>query len=351
MQTIELPNGRRLGRDEPCFIVAELGQNHQGEVYTAIRLLLRVHEAGVDAVKFCKRNIPSELTAAARAAPYNGPQSFGETYGEHREALELSRADLGHIQGRMAMNEWDEVMFATACDKQSVDDVETAIAPPLYKIASRDLTNIPLIEYVADLGKPIVLSTGMVGQTGDEDDLTRAIRCIRNYHDMIIVLQCTSSYPTANADVGLRMMDVYRKRFGVMTGLSDHTPGIVMAQAAAARGAVMIEKHITLARGMRGTDHACSLEPDGITRLVRNIRAVEEAMQPRLPDISEARAKLGRSLVTTRPIPQGTTIAEGDLCLKSPGHGFGWHQRDEVIGRRVKATLPGDVTIEASDLE
>ena len=113
----------------------------------------------------------------------------------------------------------------------------------------------------------------------------------------------------------------------------------------------MVEKHITLARAMKGTDHACSLEPDGIARLVRNIRAVEEALQPTEPDVSEARAKLGRSLVTTRPIPQGETITESHLCLKSPGTGFSWRQRGEVIGRRVKVTLPADVTIEAKDLE
>jgi sialic acid synthase SpsE len=247
----------------------------------------------------------------------------------------------------MRINEWHEVMFATACDIKSVDEVEAAIDPPLYKIASRDIDNLPLIDHVARLGKPVVLSAGMA----TELKLGRAIACVRQYHKQIIVMQCTSNYPTANSDVNLRRIEEIRDECCVLTGLSDHTSGIVMAQAAAARGAVMVEKHITLDRAMKGTDHACSLEPQGIARLVRNIRAVEEEMQTTVPDISEARAKLGRSLVTTRPIPQGETIEESHLCLKSPGTGYSWHQRDEVIGKRAKVTLPADVTIMSDDLE
>ncbi len=353
MQTIQLPSGRRIGENEPCFVVAEIGQNHNGGkdgVYTAVRLLMAAHAAGVDAVKFCKRDVESDLTAAARAAPYLGPSSFGETYGEHREHLELSGDELEHIKARMAMNEWEEVMFATACDIKSVDAIEAAIDPPLYKIASRDIDNLPLIEYVARLGKPVVLSAGMWNHSTNA--LSNAIGVIHEAHnDKIIVLQCTSNYPTANKDVGLRRIEEIRENYGVLTGLSDHTSGIVMAQAAAARGAVMVEKHITLARAMKGTDHACSLEPDGITRLVRNIRAVEDAMQTTVPDVSEAQKKLGRSLVTNRPIPQGTIIKEHQLCLKSPGTGYGWHQRSEVLGRRMKLTLPADVTITRDDLE
>lgn len=353
MNTIELPNGRRIGEDEPCFVVAEIGQNHDGDAYNAVRLIKVAHDAKVDAVKFCKRDIESDLTAAARAAPYTGPNSFGETYGEHREALELSGKELAHIKARMAMNEWPEVMFATACDIKSVDEVEAAIDPPLYKIASRDIDNLPLIEHVARLGKPVVLSAGMARQrdSGEVCPLFDAIATVRKHHDKLIVLQCTSNYPTAKADVGLRRIAEIRESYGCLVGLSDHTPGITMAQAAAAMGAVMVEKHITHARVLKGSDHACSLEPDGIKRLVRNIRAVEAAMQTTVPDVSEARAKLARSLVTTQPIPQGETITESHLCLKSPGTGYSWHQRDEVVGRRAKLTLPADVTITSDDLE
>lgn len=350
MNTIELPGGRRIGENEPCFVVAEIGQNHDGDAYNAVRLIKVAHDAGVDAVKFCKRDIESDLTAAARAAPYPGPNSFGETYGEHREALELSGKEYAHIKDRMRMNEWPEVMFATACDIKSVDEVEAAIDPPLYKIASRDIDNLPLIEYVARLGKPVVLSAGM--WDGWDARLSDAVGCIHKAgNGDIIVLQCTSNYPTANKDVGLRRIAEIRESYGCLVGLSDHTPGITMAQAAAAMGAVMVEKHITHARVLKGTDHAGSLEPDGIKRLVRNIRAVEAAMQTTVPDVSEARAKLSRSLVTTRPIPQGETITESHLCLKSPGTGYSWHQRGEVIGRRVKVTLPADVTIRSDDLE
>lgn len=343
--TIELPGGQRIGEGEPCFVVAEIGQNHQGDVYTAVRLCKAAADAEADAVKFCKRDIASDLTAAAANEPYNGPQSFGTTYYEHRRHLELSPADYEHILGRIGMNDWPQAMFATACDIESVADIETAIAPPLYKIASRDIDNEPLLRCVAKLGKPVVLSSGM----GTMQEIGAAIEIVRAYHDRIILLQCRSEYPTADADVGLGRIRRYREFFNVLTGLSDHTPGIVAAQAGATLGAVMVEKHMTLARAMKGTDHACSLEPDGIKRLVRNIRLGEAmAGEPKNND-APSRLKLGRSLTTTRVIPQGSTVTEDAVCLKSPGTGVRWSERGHVIGHVAKVTLASDVTIMAGD--
>lgn len=348
---ITLSTGRKLGADHPCFVVAEIGQNHNGDVYTAVRLLKAAHDAGVDAAKLCKRHIPSDLTAAARRQPYCGPQSFGPTYGEHREKLELTRRDYAHLKDRMRYNQWPEILFATVCDIPSLEDVEVALDPPLYKIASRDLDNLPLLCAVADTHKPVVLSTGMAR---DESEIGAALEVITRRHDKIVLMVCTSEYPTPNDHVHLWRLHWFRRFFGCLVGLSDHTPGIVAAQAAATLGACMIEKHLTLSRAMKGTDHAASLEPDGMARLVRNIREVEQMRglpQPLsgLHD-GQARKKLGRSLVTAREIPAGKRIELADLCLKSPGDGLPWASVTSVIGATTRRALPADVTIQASDL-
>lgn len=343
---IELSTGRKIGPDEPCFVVAEIGQNHQGDVYTAVRLLRAAHEAGVDAVKFQKRHIPSDLTTAARDAPYDNPHSFGATYGEHREALELRADEFRHLKNRMTYNQWPQVLFVTCCDKHSAAEIEEAINPPLYKVASRDLNNLPLIDYLARLGKPLILSTGMAAR----GEIEAALTCVRKHHNQIILMYCVSEYPTPDDHVALLRIAELRDTYDVHVGFSDHTVGIHLAQAAVVLGAVVIEKHITLARCMKGTDHAGSLEADGLKRLTRNIAGIQAAMDYAQwvvnPDTLPARKKLGRSLVTTQAISKGETIDEEDLCLKSPGTGLAWNERDKVIGRKATCDIEADVTID-----
>lgn len=341
MEPIQLPNGRRIGPGEQPFVVAEIGQNHNGDVYTATRLLKAAHDAGVDAVKFCKRHIPSDLTRAARDAPYPGPQSFGATYGEHREALELSIDEYAHLKERMEYNEWPEVFFSTVCDLHSLEELERVIDPPLYKIASRDLWNEPLLDAVARTGKPVILSTGMkLMRSG----LLLPLGSIRRYHNQIIVLYCVSHYPTPDREIELvRIREL--EECGVLAGYSDHTSGITMCQAAAAMGAVVIEKHITLARAMKGTDHACSLEPHGMAKMTRNVKATWQACSQRstcCPDTLETWRKLGRSLVASHDMPAGYIITAADLVLKSPGTGIGWQNRDQIIGGRATVNIPAD---------
>jgi sialic acid synthase SpsE len=349
MQTIELPNGRKIGRGEPCFIVAEIGQNHQGDVDTAVRLLKMAHEAGVDAVKLCKRDINSDLTRAAQLEPYTGPQSFGATYGEHRRALELTAKDYGHLKDRMRCNDWPEILFSTVCDQKSADEMAAAIDPPLYKIASRDLDNLPLLEHVARFGKPMIVSTGMAC---DFDEIDAAVETIWQHHKQLCLLYCVSEYPTPIERLDLNIIRRFRQRYNVIAGLSDHTPGIVAAQAAATLGACIIEKHITLARAMKGTDHAASLEADGITKLVRNIRLTETMKQPKPfePGSDANRSKLGRSLVAARTIHPCEIIGEADVCLKSPGTGVRWADRGKVIGQQARTQISADTTLHASDV-
>jgi sialic acid synthase SpsE len=353
--TIELPNGRKIGDGQPCFIVGEIGQNHQGDVYTALRTIQACHEAGVDAVKLTKRHIPSDMTAAMRRQPYDNPNSFGGTYGEHREHLELRIEDYAHLKERMKYNEWPEVLFATACDTVSVELLEAHLDPPMYKVASRDIDNMDLLWLLGCTGKPVILSTGML--TNDSGPLARAISMIRRngQHNNIVVLACRSVYPTPYELCDLSRLRTIRERFNVLVGMSDHTIGIMIPIAALAMGACMIEKHVTLSRAMKGTDHACSLEPDGIRRVVRDIRNLEKAMQPAdmetlYEQIRPAREKLGRSLVTTCDVRPGEVITPRHVTLKSPGTGIPYAERHAIIGSVARVAIPADTTIQLSDV-
>ena len=349
-EAITISSGRTIGPGYPCFVVAEIGQNHNGDVYTATRLLKAAHDAGVDAVKFCKRDIPSDLTEEAYNAPYAGPNAFGPTYGTHREALELSAAEYVHLNERMRYNEWQEVFFATACDQKSVDIIEETICPPLYKIASRDLDNLPLLRYVSRFKKPIILSTGMAR---NDAEIWAAIEIVRDAGCGVVLLVCTSEYPTPNNHVRLWRLEEYRRTFGVLVGLSDHTPGITAGIVGAALGACIVEKHLTLSRSMKGTDHAASLEPDGMRRMVAKIREVEEMMRRDdggFVDVTPAREKLGRSLVSARPITKGAVIGWPDLTLKSPGNGIAYANAALLLGKAARQDIPADVTLSECDV-
>jgi sialic acid synthase SpsE len=351
---ISLPNGRKIGPGQPCFVVAEIGQNHQGDAYTALRLIGEAHKAGVDAVKFCKRHIPSDLTLEGRSTPYDNPHSFGETYGEHRAALELDISEYRHLIERMRYNEWPEIFFATACDIVSADELELHVNPPMYKIASRDLDNLPLIDHVAGFGKPVILSAGMM----ESDDVSRALGVVRRHHHQVMILYCVSEYPTPVEHIDLGVMQMMEARYHCPVGFSDHTAGIVAAQTAATLGVAMVEKHFTLARAMKGTDHAGSLEPEGMARLVRNIRIAEEIQQPLSSEVIyekrdavwKTRQKLGRSIVAARCIMEGERITEDMLTLKSPGSGLRWSERTKILGQLAVRLIPTDTMIQETDV-
>lgn len=337
-------NGQSIGDDRPTYVVAEIGQNHNGDAYTAIRLAGMANACGADAVKFCKRDLASELTAAAAARPYDNRNSFGATYGEHRAALELSEPDYKTLKQRIEYNEWRVTMFATACDIPSVELLER-VGVPAYKVASRDIDNHPLLREIALTRKPVIISTGM----SDMEEIEDAIKAIESVHNRIVLLHCTSAYPTKNEDVNLRVIPELRKCFGHLVGLSDHTPGIDASVAAVHYGACMIEKHITFSRAARGTDHAGSLEQEGLRRLVQKVRIAEQQRgdetKQRLPAVRPFEDKLRRSLVARRDIASGETVTEADVCLKSPGTGVGWRHRHAVIGHAAKVDIAADTTI------
>ena len=348
LPSIDVAEDCTIGDDQPCFVIAEIGQNHNGDMEIARRLIDTAATCGASAVKFCKRHIPSELTKEAYNASYVGPNSFGETYGQHREFLELSVDDYRALCQHATKA--GILFFSTACDQHSVDDLEE-VGVSLYKLASRDLTNLPLIDYMARTGKPIIASCGMDSRA----DIGHCLDTIRHHHNKIVLMHCTSSYPTAMEDVNLRALHSLRSEFNVLVGLSDHTIGIVVPVVAAAMGAVAVEKHVTLARHMKGTDHACSLEPDGLRRVLRDIRNIEMALgdgEKRVPESTIAAAqKLRRSLVMRVPLQKGDIVEESMLTLKCPGTGLLWRERHKIVGHRAVRFIEADSTIYPDDFE
>ncbi len=348
LPAIEIPRHGTLGGGARCLVVAEIGQNHNGRIHLARDLIAAAATAHVDGVKFCKRDMDCELTAEAAARPYRNANSFGPTYGEHRRALELSHQDYAELS-RLA-RQLGVLFFATACDPPSVDML-CELDVPLFKVASRDLTNLPLLDYLARTGRPLVLSCGM----DDEVGISAALDTVRRHHSQIVLLQCTSAYPTTLEEINLAAMQTLSQQFEVLVGMSDHSPGSLVPVLAAALGAVMVEKHFTLDRSLRGTDHACSLEPPELVEMVDQIRQAEKARGSHLkqvPDsVRHARHKLGRVLVSREAIAAGTVLTESMLCLKSGGPGLGWLERDQIVGRRALAPIPANVRLLPADFE
>jgi len=341
-------SGQLVGDGKPCFIIAEIGQNHNGSVDLAKKLIDMSVRCGANAVKFQKRDIPSELTKEAYDKPYDNPNSFGKTYGEHREFLELNEEQ--HKELREYAQAQGITYFCTPCDVPSVELLER-IGCPYYKVASRDLTNIPLLEKLGKTGKPVIISTGMASI----EDIDDALNALGLGNDQVVIMQCTSEYPCAIENVNLKAMLSLREKYGYLTGLSDHTSGVVVSTAAAVMGATMIEKHVTLDRTMKGTDQPGSLEEAGLKKLVEYIRAVELAMGDGIKDVNPstkaAKEKLARSITSKVNIKKGDILTEEMLCLKSPGTGLKWREKGLIIGKKCLHDIDQDVTLKIEDFE
>lgn len=347
---LKITEKRSIGTDHPCFIVAEIGQNHNGDLEIAKKLIDMSALCQVDAVKFVKRHIPSELTKEAYNKSYPCPQSFGEIYGKHREFLELTIDQ--HKEIADYAEEKGLIYFSTVCDIESLKELEQ-IDIPLYKVASRDITNIPLIEEIAKIKKPIILSTGLATIT-DIDDV---VNIIKKYHNKFGILNCTSEYPAEYGHLHLRRMNTYKSKYNCVVGFSGHTVGIVMPVIAVALGANIVEKHITLARTMKGTDHSGSLEFQGLYRVVRDIRNLElalgeEKLREKLEEfLIPTKVKLMRSLVSKQYLKKGTVITEDKVALKSPGDGIIWRESYKIVGKLAKVDIEEDVQLKLDMVE
>ncbi len=336
------------------YIIGEIGQNHNGEVEIAKKLIDEIskpvtdflfgqHLAPMNAVKLTRRDLNEELSASAMMRPYLNEHSFGKTYGEHRQALELD--DEQHFELYRYTKEKGLDFVETLCAKGCLSMLRL-FTPDRLKVASRDLTNLPLLAAMAETKIPMILSTGMGGQ----QELDDALSVITRYHSDISILHCLSQYPSEYKNINLESIRFLHDRYPEYTiGYSDHSIGIVVPVAAVALGAKIIEKHVTLNRNMKGTDHRGSLEPEGIWRMVRDIRNIEMAMGQYGLSASEVtretRTKLERSIATNRTIRKGETISENDLHLLSPGDGFKWAEKNQVVGKTAAQDIEKDEII------
>ncbi|MCP9236787.1 N-acetylneuraminate synthase family protein [Lewinella sp. JB7] len=331
-----------IGDGYPTFVIAEIGQNHNGDVQTAKNLIDMAVRCGADAVKFQKRDIPSELTREAFDRAYDSPNSFGKTYGEHRIFLELNEEQ--HLELKEYAMSQGVPYFCTPCDVPSVEMMER-IGVPFYKVASRDLTNLPALAAMAKTGKPVIISTGMASH----EDIEDALEVLGKDRQDIVILQCVSQYPADMENVNLQAMHTLRERYHKITGFSDHTAGIIASVAASVMGAAVIEKHITLSRAMKGSDQAGSLEEPGLKKMIEYIRLSEKAKGDGVkvvnPATLAAKEKLARSVTSNRNIPKGTVVTEDMLCLKSPGTGLSWKNRSQIVGKISQKDIEADTTL------
>uniref|UniRef100_A0A6P4ER58 N-acetylneuraminate-9-phosphate synthase n=1 Tax=Drosophila rhopaloa TaxID=1041015 RepID=A0A6P4ER58_DRORH len=359
--------------DDAVYIIAEIGQNHQGCLETAKKMIYEAKKSGCHCVKFQKSNLPAKFTQPALDREYISDHAWGRTYGEHKEYLEFSKDQYLKLQ---AYSEEINVDFtASAMDECSLDFL-VELNVPFIKIGSGDANNFPLLKKASRLDLPLVISTGM--QT--METIERIVQTMedagkRDY----ALMHCVSSYPTAPKDSKLQLISMLKRRFpDVPIGYSGHELGVVISQAAVLLGARIVERHFTLDKGQKGSDHQCSLEPQELGTLTRaitnfNLSAIplspkeilqklnggqelEEALQDAqcktiLPCELPCRNKLGKSIVAARTINKGHRLQLTDIAIKvSEPSGLTAESYMTIIGKEVTDNLGEDEPIFGSSI-
>ncbi|MDP3770306.1 MAG: N-acetylneuraminate synthase family protein [bacterium] len=341
-QKIKIGN-KYIGEGEPAYFIAEIGNNHNGDFYIAKRTIAEAAKAGADAVKFQKRFVDETFARELLEKPQTKDQIFGSTYGEYRKALELDKEEF------IKLKEYAEglgvTFFATPFDHSSADFLEE-VGQDVYKIASFDCTNIPLLEHVAKKGKPIILSTGM----SSIEEIDEAVAVITKHNDQLIILHCVSIYPTAEDKFNLRTIPFFKERYAHPIGYSGHEQDYIPTLAAIALGAKCVERHLTLDKRMPGPDHATvSIEPDEFAAMIAGARRIEKALGVARSEVLEGeqttRNKHSKSVVSRVAIPEGSVISSDMLMCKSPGYGFKPKFLPTLLGKRAKTDIPADTVI------
>ena len=271
MNKIKINENREIGENEPPFIIAEIGNNHNGSLETAMELIKSAKEAGADAVKFQVKNIEKSFSKELLDSPYVNENSFGKTYREHKIALEFSEEQLTKLYD--FASQLNIICFSTPFDTDSVDLLER-IKNPIYKISSFHVTDLKLIEYICKTKKPIILSTGM----STIEEIDKAVELIRKYTENFILLHCVSCYPTEDEDVNLNVIPMLRERYNCPIGYSGHERGVAISASTVVLGCCAIERHFTLDRTMKGPDHASSIEPLGLNHIVTRSQRLFKAI-------------------------------------------------------------------------
>lgn len=271
MKKIKLPYSKFIGNDQTPFIIAEIGNNHNGNLELALELIKKAKECGVDAVKFQVKDIESSFPKELLDRPYENENSFGRTYREHKEALEFSKVELTKIYDYA--KELEIICFSTPFDIKSVKLLED-LNNPIYKISSFHVTDLGLIEEICKTRKPIIMSSGM----STIDELDQAVNLIKKYTEDFVLLHCVSSYPTDDDDLNFNVIPTLKNRYNCIVGYSGHERGTVLCTSTILLGSRVIERHFTLDRYMKGPDHASSLESEGMSLVVKRAKRTFSAL-------------------------------------------------------------------------
>lgn len=326
------------------FLITEIGSTHDGSFGNAKSLISAAAECGVDAVKFQTHIAEAETLPDAPMPPYFKSEPrfeyFKRTAFTKEQWIELK----AHAESQLL------IFLSSPFSVEAVELLEE-IGIKQYKISSGEVTNLPMLEVIAETGKPVLLSSGMSSWA----ELDEAVNTILKHHNQLTVLQCTSEYPCPYENVGLNVMVQMRERYGLPVGLSDHTLTNYAAFAAVTLGATVIEKHFTLSRLMYGSDSRHSLEPAELADLIRGIHAIEIMLSSKVDkdDVSHfvvIKETFEKSIVSLVDIPEGAVVTEAMIGIKKPGGGIPAKRFREVLGKRARKAIPRETLIRERDL-
>ncbi|MBU2633754.1 MAG: N-acetylneuraminate synthase [Nanoarchaeota archaeon] len=340
----------KIGEDYPCFIIVEVGPNHNGDIDIAKKLIDVASEAGVDAIKFQTFKSEKYVSKGTPKAKYDIRNTgTNEEMLKEQRKFELSKET--HIKLKDYTENKGLIFFSTPHANEWSIDLLEEIGVPAYKIGSGDITNIQIIKYIASKNKPIILSTGM----STMEEIKRAVDTIKETENKdLIILHCTSDYPCDIKDVNLNVIPILKNKFNTIVGYSDHTLRIDVPSLAVALGAKVIEKHITLDRKLPGPDHKSSLEPQELKEMVKRIREIEIILgsKEKIPTEAELDvAKIARkSLVSDRKIKKGEIITQDMITYKRPGTGIPPYEINKVLGKKAKRDIKKDELISFKDI-
>jgi N,N'-diacetyllegionaminate synthase len=349
MTSIRIGN-RVIGPEQPCFIIAEVGVNHNGDPKIAKQMIDGIAETGADCVKFQTFHADEFVRSTEETYDYYSQgKKVTESMLEMFRRLELKKDVFAELFDHARQN--GLIPLSTPTDKQAVDLLEE-IGAEAFKIGSDDLVYTPFLDYVAGKNRPMMLSTGMA----TADDIERAVNTIRSVgNDKIILLHCVSLYPTPEKEINLRRIKTLNALYDLPIGFSDHSSGTTAALGAVALGACVIEKHFTLDQNLPGPDHWFSADPGEMKALVNGIRSLETQLGcgrlwPSPPE-QEMAALCHRSIVAARSMNKGDIINTGDLAYQRPGTGLPPHLSDRVIGRRLRTHLAAGTILDWSHMD
>jgi len=327
---------RQIGEGYPALIIAEIGINHNGNIKLAKKLIDVAKDAGADVAKF--QSFKTDDLLSNKDVNYQKIKALELTDNMHYEIMDYCKSK-------------DILFMSSVCDEPTVDFLEKQ-GVLAYKIASCDLTNLPLVSYIAKKGKPIIISSGF-GKLNDIRDALEAIK--REGNEEIILLHCIAAYPPKVEEMNLRFMQRLAKEFNVLVGLSDHSMTIEIPQAAVTLGAVCIEKHITLSREMEGFDHKASIEPQELKKMIEGIRIIEKALGNGERQIIGDEFKLSkimkRSILANKDIKKGEVLKKEMLSIKRPGEGLPAKELPNLIGKLVLRDIKEGDYIKFEDLK